>query len=242
MIASQPTSPNYCVQVASRRTATATDASIDFVPTKRTRIDWDAVERDYRANVLSIREVGRLHDVSDKAIRNKAKELDWQRDLSARIAEQVRTDLLRVKSAEQSARTENEIVEMAAATVVEVVRSHRGRIRQGSEVVDMLTRNLKEAIQHRAELEEQIELDTAEDPSPDRKIRLMKAVSLGTHATIAVNLANATKTWVGLERQAFKLDSDPEAQDLSKARVQNMTDAERAVRLVDMLRRGGKFP
>ena len=90
--------------------------------------DWESIERQYRAGVLSIREIGKAHDVSDTAIRKKAKTADWQRDLSAKVAEKVRSDLVRSEVRTANPQTEREIVEEAAATVVHVVRSHRTRI------------------------------------------------------------------------------------------------------------------
>lgn len=179
----------------------------------RTLADWESIERDYRAGVLSIREVGKVHEVSDKAIRNKAKAMGWERDLSAKVAEKVRTELVRTESAPADLkRTERAIIDQAAATVVQVVREHRGRIKQGNALVELLSKQLIDVAGSREEFEEAIGIVCAGDKTPERMNKLMKAVSLGTHSTIAVNLANATRVWVGLERQAFNIGdgSDPE--------------------------------
>ncbi len=167
--------------------------------------DWESIERDYRAGVLSIREVAKVHSVSDTAIRKKAKAERWERDLTDRVNEKVRTELVRAEVRTADPQTEREIVEVAAATVVQVVRGHRGRIKQGNELVELLTKQLIDVAGRREEFETAIEIVCAEDKSPERMARLMKAVSLGSHASIAVNLANATKVWVGLERQAFNI-------------------------------------
>ena len=177
--------------------------------TGRTPTDWEPIERLYRAGMLSIREIGREYDISDKAIRNKAKAAGWERDLTQKVSEQVRAELVRSESA-ASPRTEREIVEAAAATVVQVVRSHRVRIKQGNALVELLTKQLTDVASKRDAFESAIELECAEDKSPARMAKLMAAVSLGSHASIAVNLANATKTWVGLERQAFGLKDNVE--------------------------------
>jgi len=173
---------------------------------KKRRIDWEAVERAYRAGALSIREIAKLQGCSDKAIRNKATEFGWERDLSEKVAAKVRTELVRTESAPADPKTEREIIETAAATVVQVVRSHRGRIHQGNALVELLTKQLTDVAGKRDEFEAEIEEETAGDKTGERRARLMKAVSLGTHASIAVNLANATKTWIGLERQAFGIE------------------------------------
>jgi hypothetical protein len=170
--------------------------------------DWESIERDHRAGVLSIREVAKIHGVSDTAIRKKAKAEGWQRDLTEKVAEKVRTELVRGEVRTHDVQTEREIVEYAAATVVQVVRSHRSRITQGNALVELLTKQLMDVAGKRDEFETDIDIQCADDKSPERMARLMRAVSLEKHATIAVNLANATKTWVGLERQAFSIRDD----------------------------------
>ena len=39
--------------------------------------DWEAIEREYRAGQLSVREIARQHDVSAPAIVKRAKRLGW---------------------------------------------------------------------------------------------------------------------------------------------------------------------
>lgn len=184
--------------------------------------DWESIEREYRAGVLSIREIAKAHDLSDTAIRKKAKADDWQRDLSAQVAEKVRSELVRSEVRTADPQTEREIVEVAAATVVQVVRSHRVRIKQGNALVELLTKQLMDVAGSRDQFEEAIEMETENDANPKRRSILMKAVSLSTHAAIAVNLANATKTWVGLERQAFGLRD--EAEDSKQALTEAAVD------------------
>lgn len=171
-------------------------------------IDWEAVERAYRAGVLSLREIGKIHEVSEGMIRKKAKASGWERDLSERVNEKVRTELVRNSVRTNNPQTEREIVEEAAATVVHVVRSHRTAITKGKQVVDVMMQQLMDDVVGRDDLEEEIEVMTADDKSGERRAKLMRAVSLGNHSTIAVNLANAAKTWMSLERQSFNIQDD----------------------------------
>lgn len=177
-------------------------------PESAKRTDWEPIERDYRAGVLSIREVAKAHGVSDTAIRKRARAEGWMRDLSSKVADQVRSELVRTEVRTSHPQTEREIVEVAAATVVQVVRSHRKRISQGSELVELLTQQLIDVAGRRDEFEADIEAECADDKSPERRARMMKAVSLASHSSIAVNLAAATKTWVSMERQAFGIKDD----------------------------------
>jgi len=45
----------------------------------RLSIDWEAVERDYRAGTLSLRELSRKHGCSHSAIANRAGREGWTR-------------------------------------------------------------------------------------------------------------------------------------------------------------------
>lgn len=91
----------------------------------RQPIDWEAIEREYRAGQLSVREIGRRYSVTDGAIRQRAKREKWPRDLSDQVREEVRSELLRSELRSESSR---EAVRTAAARGVEIVRQHRAML------------------------------------------------------------------------------------------------------------------
>jgi predicted DNA-binding protein YlxM (UPF0122 family) len=173
---------------------------------KRVKPDWDAIEREYRAGQLSIREIARTRNVSDKAIRNKAKAEGWEQDLSARVSEKVRTELVRTEVRTDNAQAK-EIVEAAAARVVSVVREHRKDISSLRETVKTLTEQLTTAIGKREELESAIIDETSEDGNAQRRNAMLKAVALPSHASVVRELANSLKTLIALEREAFNIPS-----------------------------------
>lgn len=181
----------------------------------RATADWEGIERLYRAGLLSIREIGKIHDVSDTAIRKRAKEQGWQRDLTAKVQQKAREDLVRsavrTAHAREDVRTERSIIEEAALTVVTVVREHRSSIATGRNIVAVLAQQLLDAAGQRDELETIIDEVTAEDATSERRNKLAKAVSLPVHAATARELSMALKNLVGLERQAFNVpDVTPE--------------------------------
>jgi len=169
-------------------------------------IDWERVEDLYRAGQISIREIGRQCGVTDTSIRKKAKREGWERDLSKKVAEKVRSELVRAEGRSETAPTEKEIIEHAAAQGVEIVRSHQRRIGAAQEVADTLLKQLQGVILHSEDIEEEILIETAEDRSSKRRDAMFKAISLPIHSTTLSNLTNAMKTLVFLERQAFNLD------------------------------------
>ena len=69
-------------------------------------IDWEKIELDYRAGVKSLREIAAEHDISDGAIRKRAKRDDWSRDLSAKINAKAE-DLVRKELVRSEVRTQN---------------------------------------------------------------------------------------------------------------------------------------
>jgi len=170
------------------------------------RADWEAIARAYRAGILSIREVAKANGVSDTAIRKRAIAGGWKRDLSVRIDEQARVALVRSANPQ----TEQEIIDQASGQVVAVVRTHRKHINLQVGLVDLLTQQLVDVAGQREDFEAAIEEETASDKSGDRRARLMKAIALPTHASTAVNLSNALKTLIGLERQAFSIKDESE--------------------------------
>lgn len=173
--------------------------------------DWELIERDYRAGMMSLREIGKVHGISDTAIRKKAKAAGWERDLTEKVNEKVRTELVRSQVRTANPQTEREIIEAAAATVVQVVRGHRKHITRQIELVDLLTEQLVGAAGNREDIEDEIFAETAADENGKRRAAMLKAVSLPSHTSAVVSLSNALKTLVGLERQAFNVKDEAEA-------------------------------
>ena len=62
---------------------------------KRKDIDWEAIEREYRAGQLSTYAISRKHKISDNSIRKRVAKEGWARDLSEQVREQVRINLVR---------------------------------------------------------------------------------------------------------------------------------------------------
>lgn len=172
---------------------------------ERKQIDWEAVEREYRAGQLSVVEIGRQHDISHTAINKRAKRDGWKRNLADRVRKAVSARLV---SETVSPETENQIVELAAARGVQVVREHQASIGRGQKLVGALFGELEEATDSREEIEEVIEIETAGDKDKKRRAMMLRAVALPSRSAIIGNLAGALKTLVGLERQAFGLADD----------------------------------
>jgi len=177
-------------------------------------VDWDVVEREYRAGQLAVSEIGRQHGVSHTAINKRAKKNGWTRSLAAKVRREVSDRLV---SGEVSAANAAEAIDVAAARGVEVVRSHRRDISRSRDVLGRLVEELDMATAHRDEIAEEIDAfidrdasdgdsKAAETAREKRRQAMHRAVSLGARAGAMQSLSGALKNIVVLERQAFSLD------------------------------------
>jgi hypothetical protein len=121
--------PKAAAKAAAPKGATLTPKA----PVKE--IDWELIERDYRAGVLSVREVAASQGITHGAINKRAKRDGWERDLKAKI--QAKAEALVSKrevssavSAERVA-TDRVIVEANAERIADVRMAHRTDIARG---------------------------------------------------------------------------------------------------------------
>jgi hypothetical protein len=71
---------------------------MDLVMNKRSPkpgVDWELVEREYRAGLKTLRQIGEEHGVSHTAIQKKARQWGWVRDLSERIQQKAKNKIAR---------------------------------------------------------------------------------------------------------------------------------------------------
>lgn len=190
-----------------------------------TQTDWEAVERDYRAGLLSVREIGAAHGVSHTAINKRAKKYGWERDLKAKI--KVKADALVSRSevskevSSKQAETEREIIESNATAIANVRMAHRGDIRRSRGLVNKLLDEL-EGLTDNAELFDSLgEMMHSPDENGYDKLNELyhKVISLPSRSKTMKDLADTLKTLVSLERQAYDLDAKQggsEAEELSR--------------------------
>lgn len=182
------------------------------MPAQRKPIDWEAIEREYRAGQLSVREIASQFGCSHTAIQKAAKKGKWARDLSKAVAKAVaRKTVAKVANLHADA-TDKEIIEAVAERGAEVNDIHRKDIRQSQTIVKMLHGQLVEAINSRSEIEETIIEETAKDEEGGktdfkRRSLMLKAVSIPTHIGCIKDLSIAQRNLITLERQAFNLDN-----------------------------------
>lgn len=156
-------------------------------------INWQAIERDYRAGIKSLRVLAAEYGISHGAINKRARRDGWSRDLSARIAERTREMVSRAAvSAEDTAvsrAAEKAVVEANATLQADIILAHRTDIQAARALVVSMLGELDAAGQAREEL------------------------SLSSRAVIVDKLSGALSRLVALEREAFGLNRGEVAPD-----------------------------
>jgi hypothetical protein len=153
-------------------------------------VDWEAIERLYRAGQISVRAIAAAHSITEGAIRKKAKAEGWQRALADKVRSAVREKLVReTGTREQRAEDDNEIVDHSSSIGVEVVLSHRRDIGQLRGIASIIATRLAEHLQ---------------GGEPDGKF-IGEKESVGD---LLEKLTRVRAKLIPLERQAFNLDED----------------------------------
>lgn len=147
---------------------------------RKSSSEWDRIEHEYCNTDDSIREIADRHCISEAAIRKRAKAGRWQRPVRER--EPVRTLL--------------PVPRLATAQPIEppAPRGNAEIAEHGRQLVGRMFDELDQVTSYQGELEEIIEIVTANDENDARRDAMMKAISLPARSQIAKNLAGALKT------------------------------------------------
>lgn len=147
--------------------------------------DWEAIESAYRAGSLSIRAIAEKHGVSDTAIRKKASQQNWQRDLTNKVKTATQDKLVRAEvrasGSQSKVRTDDEIIEEASDEAAAVVIAHREGLAAWRGITNKLRIFLEDA-----------------EITEDNHAAIPRAITAGVDAQIKV---------IKAEREAYNIDS-----------------------------------
>ncbi|HEN3579126.1 TPA: hypothetical protein U5D98_002355 [Yersinia enterocolitica] len=186
-----------------------------------TKPDWEAIESAYRAGLMSLREIASQHNISEGAIRKRAKRDDWSRDLSAKIKERAE-DLVRKEEVRKQVRTETTLtervlIEASAEVIANVRMEHRGDIRRAREITNALFDELGaecadiEALRKLGELMLQ-----PDENGRDRLNEVYQSIiALPERVKAMKALSESLKNVIGMERQAYNIDDNDAPKEAS---------------------------
>lgn len=199
----------------TKASATSTGLGQSSGTQKATRqaVDWQAVERDYRAGILSLREMSAAHGVSHVAIKKHAEKTGWSRDLSAKIKakadELVNRAAVNKEVNAAGAVSEREVIESNALQIARVRGTQRSDITRGRSLCMSLLVELESQTGNLPELQALGEMLRApDDTGADKLNDIYRAViSLPERTKTMKALADSLKTLIGLEREAYNIDA-----------------------------------
>jgi hypothetical protein len=198
----------------------------------KSKYDIEAIEADYRAGQLSLRAIADKHGCSEGSIRKWALKNGWQRDLSDKVKVVTKAKIAKTHGTRNvppredgQPFTEEQIVEQASNSAVELVSSH---ITLAASLRGIVTK-------YAVILEEQVDAK--------KQTVLLKD---GTTAEIDLNmeyvgkcLNSATQSaerLIKIERQAFSLDDKDET---PKDPLEELTDDQLDARIAELIEQQG---
>lgn len=177
---------------------------------KKTKTDWEAVERDYRAGVKSLRQIGEEAGCSHVAIQKRAAREGWTRDLSAKIRAaadaKVTRDAVTSEVTVETKTAERAVVEANAELQANILRAHRKDITRARTLALALLAELEQQTGNLGTFEDLAEMLRTEEGGDKLAEFCRKVVALPSRVDSAKKLAETLKTLIGLERQAFGLE------------------------------------
>ncbi|PIK76373.1 hypothetical protein [Pseudomonas sp. 382] len=186
---------------------------------EKTAPDWERIEQQYRAGVLSVREIAAAGGVSHTAINKRAKANGWDRNLKAKI--QAKADALVSKAevstevSKETLATERGIVEANAQVIANVRISHRTDIGRYRKLANSLLEELEGMTDNKQLFEELGEI--LHNPEDTRlSDAYHKVIALPSRTKTLKDLGDTLKVLIGLERQAYSIDEEQPVDDRSK--------------------------
>jgi hypothetical protein len=179
-------------------------------PVAKTDVDWERVESDYRAGILSLREIAAANPgVNHMAIARRAKREGWTQDLSAKIhakAEELvtRQGVTESVTAERAV-TDRVIVEENAQAIANVRLTHRKDISKFRAIALKLLEELESQTLDNGLFQDLgFLLRQEDDKGRDKRNDIYNAVISSAGRIDGVKkLAEVLKILIGLEREAY---------------------------------------
>lgn len=183
-------------------------------------IDWELVEKHYRANIKTLRQIGDEYGVSHVSIMKRAKTYGWSRDLAAKIqqkAQELVTKRLVTKMAtKEKLVTDAETIQVygeAVATIDMVQREDLGIALDVSrsqmiELAALGNKKFSEALEWLAETFDKSDVDDNGREKTDKQNELYRyIISLPGRVKMSKEIASAHGVYIPLQRKVFGLDS-----------------------------------
>lgn len=197
---------------------------------RRSDIDWDVIERDYRIALLTMRQLAEKHHVDTSSISRRANKEGWQRDLAERVNQLTNNRIansLMIDEEVEKMHTENHLkstqadmlaVELSSKETFEIVRGHYQIARYLESLMLKMLDEIEEQIRERVILSE---LKTMlHESDPRAALALHNLTSVGSRMNTLKAATDIHEKIVKIERQAF---------NIGQGKEQRLPELERAI-------------
>lgn len=183
-------------------------------------IDWELIEREYRAGIKTLRQMADEHGVSHVTIAQRAKRYGWQRDLQEKIQQAAKNKTTRAEATKQTnkeLKTDAQVVEAYADVVAHVDQIQREDVglavtntrNQLQELVLLGDPEFKERLVWLGELMYDPQFDKNGNEKPDKANELYNyIISLAGRVKMAKEIAATHGVYIPLQRKIFGLDQE----------------------------------
>lgn len=188
----------------------AAESRRSAAPGKRRKVDYEALERDYRTGKFTLRELAEKHNLSHQAIAKRAKTQGWTQDLGEQIRQATSAKLVANLVNQEVARSGQAVantVLVAAEINTQVILGHRKGLNRITRIKELLLDQIEQAAANLPELAEVIEMvrnpdDNGVDKANDA---LRKALSRTGLVDDLKKLAEVDERVRKGEREAFNI-------------------------------------
>jgi hypothetical protein len=192
--------------------------------------DWERIEAEFRGGLRTLRQIASDHDLTEGAIRKRAKRDGWERDLGPKIRakadalvrrEEVRNSVRK----DDGAYSEKEIIESEALRVASVGLTQRKDVARARNLCMQLFAEL-EAQTNEPELFCQLGeflREEGEEGARKRAAAYDKVLSFGSRLDGMKKLGETLKVLIGLERDIYGLNNPEPPPPPAPANAQGAT-------------------
>lgn len=185
------------------------------------QVDWELVEKDYRAGIKTVRQIAEERGVSHTAINKKAKQFGWERDLQQKIQTAAKNKVSRktvsTEVSKETKLTDALVVDKYSDIVAEVDQIQREDV---GLAINNTRSQLHELValgdpQFRERLEWLGEIMDESGPGPNGAYKNDKVnelyryiISLAGRVKMSKELAATHGVYIPLQRKIFGLDQE----------------------------------
>lgn len=199
---------------------------------KRPKVDWAAIERDFRTGKFSDTELGTKYGIARESISRRRKadqskdSTTWAQDLAPQVRAATNVLLMQETVAQKITEGHNKVTDVILATAElnkQIIGGHRRDLSATRDVAQSLLKELADASMAAAEQELLVAILSGEGPEPGDEARaravVNKALSINSRISSIKALAETFTKIQDAEHKSYRLDDEATPASLKPKRI-----------------------